>query len=65
MCADAQGVFDAVAGVYKLLTDIGVDVFLIVVIAAGLLWPLAFPLLSRIGKKKDPPQPEIDPQDAE
>ena len=29
--ADAQGVFDAVAGVYKLLTDIGVDVFLIVV----------------------------------
>ena len=39
--------------------------YFIVVIAAGLLWPLAFPLLSRIGKKKDPPQPEIDPQDAE
>ena len=39
--------------------------YFLVVIAAGLLWPLTFPTLSRIGKKKDPPAPEITPQNAE
>ena len=38
--------------------------YFLVVIAAGLLWPLTFPYLSRIGRKKDPPQPENDLQDA-
>ena len=38
--------------------------YFLVVIAAGLLWPLTFPYLSRIGRKKDPPPPETDPRNA-